>query len=650
MSWQADGSDIYYQGKTDKELPVSVQFKYFLNGVQMQPSELVGKSGKLKIQADYQNKAKTTTKIDGRTESVYNPFVMVTGMILSDEHFSNIVIDNGKVISDGSRNIVIGVAMPGLKDSLNLSKDQAKNVTLPESLEITADVTDFQMDSTFTVAMSDVLKELDVDGIADTDELTDALDELEDAALKLVDGSSELSDGANTLKDKYTEFNDGVRTLKDGISQLNGGAKILDSGVGAYTKGAEELNKGIQKYLGSKGVMTGKVTEYKNGVNSVVSGVKTYTKGTTTLADGVISYVEGEKKLAEGAKALQPLTTGLSQISAAIDQMYAALDGEGSTQEDLKAASSALAAGTQQLQSALDGMSGLTSQIDGLAQSGSDLITQGKALSSAVDSSIKTPAAQLMADGQTLAAQLTTISTTLSDLQTQAQNAIQTAMGSTVQNVNGQIDDRNSKLNAARSAIGSAADTANGQINAANGQIDAANGQIDSARSALDAAIAAADAAGNTELVSSLQSAKANLPTVSKVDTTVSADTSAAGALDQISAPQISADMPNIDTAALTQTLTSMGSSLQTLQNAAAAMSTQLDSMQTRLSGITSVDIPEAPMAQLKGSVAALNTGMQGLDAGIGALSGMSGHCRHRQHPFRRQEKASKACWADSMH
>lgn len=615
MSWQADGSDIYYQGKTDKELPVSVQFKYFLNGVQMQPSELVGKSGKLKIQADYQNKAKTTTKIDGRTESVYNPFVMVTGMILSDEHFSNIVIDNGKVISDGSRNIVIGVAMPGLKDSLNISKDQAKNVTLPESLEITADVTDFQMDSTFTVAMSDVLKELDVDGIADTDELTDALDELEDAALKLVDGSSELSDGANTLKDKYTEFNDGVRTLKDGISQLNGGAKTLDSAVGAYTKGAEELNKGIQKYLGSKGVMTGKVTEYKNGVNSVVSGVKTYTKGTTTLADGVISYVEGEQKLAEGAKALQPLTTGLSQISAAIDQMYAALDGEGSTQEDLKAASSALAAGTQQLQSALDGMSGLTSQIDDLAQSGSDLITQGKALSSAVDSSIKTPAAQLMADGQTLAAQLTTISTTLSDLQTQAQNAIQTAMGSTVQNVNGQIDDRNSKLNAARSAISSAADTANGQINAANGQID-------SARSALDAAIAAADAAGNTELVSSLQSAKANLPTVSKVDTTVSADTSAAGALDQISAPQISADMPNIDTAALTQTLTSMGSSLQTLQNAAAAMSTQLDSMQTRLSGITSVDIPEAPMAQLKGSVAALNTGMQGLDAGIGALSG----------------------------
>ena len=56
----------------------------------------------------------------------------------------------------------------------------------------------------------------------------------------------------------------------------------------------------------------------------------------------------------DGAKALKPLTTGLSQVSTAIDQMYAAMDGEGSTQEDLKAASSALAAGTAQLESSLE--------------------------------------------------------------------------------------------------------------------------------------------------------------------------------------------------------------------------------------------------------------------------------------------------------
>ena len=43
--------------------------------------------------------------------------------------------------------------MPGLKESLNLDdiKD-ADDLTIPESLEVEADVTDFEMSSTFTEA------------------------------------------------------------------------------------------------------------------------------------------------------------------------------------------------------------------------------------------------------------------------------------------------------------------------------------------------------------------------------------------------------------------------------------------------------------------------------------------------------------------
>ena len=32
LTWQADGSDIYYQGTTDKELPVTVKLTYYLDG------------------------------------------------------------------------------------------------------------------------------------------------------------------------------------------------------------------------------------------------------------------------------------------------------------------------------------------------------------------------------------------------------------------------------------------------------------------------------------------------------------------------------------------------------------------------------------------------------------------------------------------
>ena len=267
LTWATDGEDIYYQGTTDKKLPVSVKLNYYLDGKQMKPSELKGKSGHLKITVDYKNNEKQNVSLDGKDTEVYTPFVMMTGMILPNETFSNVTIDNGKIISDGNKNIVVGFGMPGLKDSLNLSSEESDKVTIPESLSIEADVTDFTMSSTYTVALSDLLDDVDMDSIVNVDDLQNALDDLEDAALQLVSGSDTLADGAGTLAD----------------------------GVNSYTEGVDTLNAGIQKYLGSNGELNGSVTEYVNGVNKVVKGVQDYTSGVNTLADGVSSYVDGEK-------------------------------------------------------------------------------------------------------------------------------------------------------------------------------------------------------------------------------------------------------------------------------------------------------------------------------------------------------------------
>ncbi len=270
LTWATDGEDIYYQGTTDKKLPVSVKLKYYLDGKEMKPSELKGKSGHLKITVDYKNNEKKNVSVDGKDTEVCTPFVMMTGMILPNETFSNVTIDNGKIISDGNKNIVVGFGMPGLKDSLNLSSEESDKVTIPESLSIEADVKDFTMSSTYTVALSDLLDDVDMDSIVNVDDLQNALDDLEDAALQLVSGSDTLADGAGTLAD----------------------------GVNSYTEGVDTLNAGIQKYLGSNGELNGSVTEYVNGVNKVVKGVQDYTSGVNTLADGVSSYVDGEKQLA----------------------------------------------------------------------------------------------------------------------------------------------------------------------------------------------------------------------------------------------------------------------------------------------------------------------------------------------------------------
>ena len=303
LTWNTAGEDIYYQGTTDKELPVSVKLTYFLDGKEVKPDELKGKSGHLKIQVQYTNNEKKTVTVDGKEEEVYTPFIMMTGMILPNETFSNVTIDNGKVISDGSRNIVVGFGMPGLKDSLDLDEEttkeaEDKGVTIPENFEMEADVTDFTMSSTFTVALTDLLDDMDMDNIIDVDSLKDSLNELEDAALELVSGSGTLADGASTLAD----------------------------GVSSYTAGADELNAGIQKYLGSNGELNGSVTEYVNGVGKVVKGVKDYTSGTNALANGVTSYVVGEQKIAAGAAQLSQLSKGLEQVQTAGNELISATE------------------------------------------------------------------------------------------------------------------------------------------------------------------------------------------------------------------------------------------------------------------------------------------------------------------------------------
>ena len=122
ITWQADGQDIYYRGTTTKEMPISEQVTYYLDGKEIAPEELGGKSGKVTIRFDYTNHARTVAKIDGRQADIYVPFTVVSGMILNDG-FRNVRVNNGRVLSDGNRMIAIGIAMPGLKESLDIDEN-----------------------------------------------------------------------------------------------------------------------------------------------------------------------------------------------------------------------------------------------------------------------------------------------------------------------------------------------------------------------------------------------------------------------------------------------------------------------------------------------------------------------------------------------
>lgn len=245
LTWEAKGNDIYYQGTTDKELPVDQTISYYMDGKKMSPDEIAGKSGKVTIRFDYKNNVKTTETVNGKEHSVYVPFTVLTGMVL-DDSFSNVEVSNGKVVSDGNNQIVVGVAMPGLSDSLKVdSSDFSEDVTIPEYIEVTADVKDFSLSMTMSVMMSTLTNGMDFDELFDLNTLDDAIQTMADSSSQLANGSKDLADGLDTLNGKMGEFAAGVQSLKAGVDKLGGGAGSLASGVNTLNTSAKSISDGI---------------------------------------------------------------------------------------------------------------------------------------------------------------------------------------------------------------------------------------------------------------------------------------------------------------------------------------------------------------------------------------------------------------------
>ena len=253
--WEAGGNDIYYQGTTNKALPVDVQISYKLDGKAVSAAELAGKSGKVTIRFDYKNNESQTVLIDGKKETIYVPFVMVTGMVVDDSKFTNITVSNGKVINDGDKSIVMALALPGLQESLALSEDKLE---IPDYVEITANVKDFSMATTITLATNDVFNSLDLDDINTLEDLQNSLDTLSSSSLALVDGSSALYDGielliskSQTLVSGVNDLHTGAGAVNTGAAQISDGATTLSTGVQALDSGIIQLNQGLATLNGS---------------------------------------------------------------------------------------------------------------------------------------------------------------------------------------------------------------------------------------------------------------------------------------------------------------------------------------------------------------------------------------------------------------
>lgn len=281
--WDAKGNDIYYQGTSKKDLPVDLSVSYRLDGEAISPKELAGKNGRVTIRFDYKNNQYENVVVNGKKTRIYVPFVMLTGMMFDNDKCSNVTVNNGKVINDGNRTIVAGFATPGLEEDLALESEE---INFPNYVEISADVKDFELTTTMTLATNDVFNDIDfLKADKKIDELDKKLDKLTDATDKLIDGSSKLYGGISTLLNKSGTLIAGVKTLVKGAKQLQSGASTLDKGAGKLDSATGKLKKGT-------GTLSLGMATLQSGIVQLATGLGTLSKNSSTLNSGAKQVFE----------------------------------------------------------------------------------------------------------------------------------------------------------------------------------------------------------------------------------------------------------------------------------------------------------------------------------------------------------------------
>ena len=322
LTWQAGGKDIYYQGTATAEPPVTQKVTYYLDGKEISPEDLAGKSGKVKIRFDYTNTTSYTETVNGEKQTVSVPFAAITGLVLGDG-FENIEVTNGKAEVSDSSSVVLGYALPGLKDSLGIKDgDLDGDVNIPEYMEMTADVENFSMPAamTFVVNASDYVS---TDGI-DTSDLDDMINDLKDASTQLQDGSKTLAEGTDTLADGLSTLQSKLGTFASGVGTLQSGLKTYTDGVSTLSGGLNTLNSNVPTLSNGITTLNSSAKSLNDGVallNATVS-TKFTDSEKQTLLDQVHSTLESQKSEIEK----QAQTTVASQKTAIQKQAQSAVD------------------------------------------------------------------------------------------------------------------------------------------------------------------------------------------------------------------------------------------------------------------------------------------------------------------------------------
>lgn len=418
-TWNAKGNDVYYEGTATKQLPVSVKLRYELDGQEMSAKDIEGKSGHLKLMISFTNNYSQVKNINGKS-IVIHPSYLAGGMLnMSTGKFSNVKCESGKIVNDGTNEMLAFANIPGLNETLkSAGLDKVNNqLGISDNVTVEADVNDFDLGSIMVGMTNEIDLASELGDIGSVSELTDGIDQLIEADNQLIDGSKQLYDGTTQLKEQaapLTGSSDQVRQLSAGAIQLNDGVKALQTGLTAYTNGVDTLAAGSQQLYG-----------IPQGVSQIQTGVSgNLGQGKTNLLDGATQLNEGLKQLEAQVNAITPgqLETMQNQVSTSINT--------------LKGMKTLLGSDVQTLTTLQSTLGEATKTLDILANSKTGELTQKIG---AVMKDVATLKAQIDNDGAIIDSHNQDITNKVKDINDQI-DIVNSQISTAVNTANGNID------------------------------------------------------------------------------------------------------------------------------------------------------------------------------------------------------------------
>lgn len=346
-TWNAKGNDVYYEGTATKQLPVSVKIRYELDGQEISANDIQGKSGHLKLTISFTNNYSEVKNINGKS-IVIHPSYLAGGMLnMSTGKFSNVKCESGKIVNDGTNEMLAFANIPGLNETLkSAGLDKVNNqLGISDNVTVEADVNNFDLGSIMVGMTNEIDLASELGDIGSVSELTDGIDQLIEADNQLIDGSKQLYDGTTQLKEQaapLTGSSNQVRQLSAGAIQLNDGVKALQTGISQYTAGASAINEGVNQLYaipqGAAKISEG-ITTYKT--ESLLSGIDTLSVGLDQFRQQVkanLKKADTQAMLAQLEQAqggIDTLSEILDKDSKVVGAMKTAIDGVQKTIDNL---------------------------------------------------------------------------------------------------------------------------------------------------------------------------------------------------------------------------------------------------------------------------------------------------------------------------